>query len=114
MILLNAMSLQETGVQQSFQDVKADHWAAGAIAKVQALGWMSGYPDGKFRPDEKLTQAEAVAVMNGLLQRPKAVSTVPWNDIQEHDWFSQDVQSASVKLRIIRFKNGSERVEIEP
>lgn len=44
-----------------YQDTKA-HWAASDIKKVRNLGLISGYPDGSFKPDSGLTNAEAAAL----------------------------------------------------
>ncbi len=52
---------------QTFPDVPATHWAREAIRRASAAGFMRGYDDGRFRPDQTLTQVEAaVALANGL------------------------------------------------
>ncbi len=47
----------------------ATHWAAQAIGAAAAQGWIGGYPDGTFRPENGLTRAEACAVLNRMLGR---------------------------------------------
>lgn len=47
----------------------AGHWAEAAIEKVKAAGLMSGYPDGKFRPDQPVTRAELAAVLVRLIDK---------------------------------------------
>lgn len=53
----------------SFTDVPSNHWAAAFIREASRDGWLSGYPDGSFRPDSAITRAEAAAAANGLLGR---------------------------------------------
>lgn len=51
----------------TFSDVPATYWAASAIAKAQQMGFITGFPDGTFRPGLNLTRAQAiVALVNGL------------------------------------------------
>lgn len=55
------------GTQSGFSDVPATHWAAPAIAALAEKGWINGYEDGTFRPDEGITRAQAVKILNALL-----------------------------------------------
>ena len=52
----------------SFKDVSAEHWAADEIALIEYAGWIEGY-EGYFRPDDTLTRAEAVTIVNRMLGR---------------------------------------------
>ena len=49
---------ETTGAANYFNDVSAKYWAANAIAICAKLGWITGYPDGTFRPDKNVTRAE--------------------------------------------------------
>jgi uncharacterized repeat protein (TIGR02543 family) len=51
-----------------FSDI-AGHWAALEISKAANNGWVSGYPDGTFRPNQKITRAEAMSLINRVLNR---------------------------------------------
>ncbi len=53
----------------SFSDVKSGHWAKKYIDKAQKQGFVTGYPDGTYRPDNNITRAEAVTVVNRMLSR---------------------------------------------
>lgn len=50
-----------------YSDVSASHWASGYIASANNAGWLNGYPDGSFSPDSIVTLAEAVTVLEKLL-----------------------------------------------
>lgn len=51
--------------QKGFADTE-QHWAAGSIANMTGKGFFSGYPDGTFKPDQPMTQAEAVTLVMNL------------------------------------------------
>ncbi len=53
----------------SFSDVPADSWAAPYVATASAKGWISGFKDGTFHPNDKITRAEAVTILNRMLGR---------------------------------------------
>ena len=54
---------------KTFTDVSQDHWAYNVIQKAAEAGWISGYPDGSFKPDQPITRAEVVAITNRMLNR---------------------------------------------
>jgi len=53
-MLLEFESVTDTG---QFEDVKASNWFASSVATVATNGLVSGYPDGNFRPNGKITRA---------------------------------------------------------
>lgn len=84
-----------------FSDISG-HWAAVEIAKAAANGWVNGYPDGTFKPDQKITRAEAMALVNRVLNRdPEDPSDlldnmIKWPDNMDTDkWYYLDVQEAT-------------------
>ena len=58
----------ESGTMR-FSDVPSTHWAYSAIASAAEKGWINGYSDGTFRPDNNITRAEAVTLTNAVLNR---------------------------------------------
>ena len=91
----------ETNSAASFRDT-GGHWAASAIAKIASLGWIEGYPDGTFRPDQTVTRAELMAMMNRALGRnPQSTADLlngmkSWTDNQNMAaWYYLDVQEAT-------------------
>ncbi|WP_145415327.1 S-layer homology domain-containing protein, partial [Paenibacillus xylanexedens] len=83
----------------SFTDVATDLWAADAIAHVQSTGLMTGYNDGTFKPDSKLTRAEAVKVLNVLFKRTPltGVATPSFSDVPATHWAYADIEAAAQK-----------------
>lgn len=53
----------------SFSDVSSNSWAVPYIATASAKGWISGFQDGSFHPDDKITRAQAVTIINKMLGR---------------------------------------------
>lgn len=61
-----------------FSDAQ-DHWALASIQNAVAKGWVSGYPDGTFKPEQNITRAEAVKIINTMLGRDLEKSQLPSN-----------------------------------
>ncbi len=60
---------QLTDGAATFTDVPASHWAAKSIAYAAKRGWVTGYADGTFKPNNNITRAEVSAVTCRLLER---------------------------------------------
>lgn len=58
----------EKAGSSDFEDVK-DHWAKDAIDKLYGNKNVTGYPDGSFKPNAKITRAEAVTILNSVFNR---------------------------------------------
>ena len=66
--LLSRFTEAKTVATTSFSDT-ASHWARSTIETASANGWVTGYPDGTFRPNNSITRAEAMAMLNRMLGR---------------------------------------------
>ena len=92
-----------------FGDVPAGHWAASWVQAAYAAGWVSGYPDGSFRPDAPVTRAEATAVLDkawGLA--PAAVEALSFND-EAGSWAAGWVEAARAAGLVSGYPDGSFR-----
>jgi hypothetical protein len=66
-LITKTFQLSESNQLNRFKDVKSDFWAAKAIASTAEKGFLRGFPDGTFRPQNNLTKIQAlVSVVNGL------------------------------------------------
>ena len=82
-----------------FTDI-AGHWARESINDAATAGWINGYSDDTFRPDNAITRAEAVTLVNNVLQRkPDADhmldSMITWPDNPESAWYYEAIQEAT-------------------
>jgi|GEM_PF-1697590 len=81
-----------------YPDVEDSHWAHDFIAALSQGGWMSGYPDGTFRPGKELSRAEAVTMINRLFKRGPLYgisSSAGWPDVPLSYWAFRDIMEAS-------------------
>ena len=88
------------GTTQTFSDISG-HWAEEYIRRVAGLDWIKGFEDGTFRPDSYITRAEAITMINRVLNRiPEEPDdllpgTTVWADCNPGDWFYLAVQEAA-------------------
>lgn len=64
----------------------AGHWAEGTIQKWMDAGKISGYSDGSYKPDNNITRAEFVKLVNGTIDFSKKAN-VAYKDVTTADWF---------------------------
>lgn len=85
-----------------FSDVSANKWYVDYVTKAGELGLVTGYSDGTFRPENKVTRAETVTMINRMMGRdPETASelktiTSPFTDTPESAWYYMDMLEASV------------------
>ena len=98
----------------SFSDLSG-HWAASEISKAYQNGWVTGYSDGTFRPDRSITRAEAVTLINRVLERelPEDAELLDemnvWSDNRDTGkWYYLDIQEATNSHAYTRDKKGKE------
>lgn len=91
----------EGSTRISFTDIKG-HWAEKSILLAASNGWINGYNDGSFRPDQNITRAETFAMINRVLERKvehvnDLVSDMnTWVDnMDTTQWYYFDVQEAT-------------------
>lgn len=86
-----------------FSDVPADHWASAQIGAAVAQGWLTGYPDGTFAPENGLTRAEACTVLGRVTDRQgdaaqaqKLLTLGLYSDVTQRHWAASAIAEASV------------------
>ena len=86
--------------ESSFTDVPTTHWASKYVALAENLGWITGYPDGSFQPSKNITRAEAMTLINRVLERSveeenMLADMVQWIDNDSSAWYYEAVQEAT-------------------
>jgi len=105
-------NLTHTG-DNLFPDIQG-HWAAANINAVAQMGWVVGFPDGTFAPNQNITRAEVAAIVNRILVRhPETVDDllqgmIIWPDNMDTSaWFYLDLQEATNSHNYVRKSEGS-------
>ncbi len=102
-------------IKTEFTDIKG-HWGYNEISRAYELGWINGYPDGTFKPDNCIIRAEVVTVINRVLNRKvetesdmvEGMKTWPDNADKEK-WYYLDIQEAANSHEYNLKENGYEK-----
>jgi uncharacterized repeat protein (TIGR02543 family) len=89
----------ELGSASKFTDIPG-HWAEKYITSSEIKGWIKGYNDLTFKPEQDITRAETMTLINNVLARivpeenihPEALS---WTDIESSEWYYEAVMEAT-------------------
>ena len=92
-----------------FSDIK-NHWANGVINSAAQKGWVNGYEDGIYKPNQSITRAEFVALVNNVLnRRVKKADILPeakqFPDLMKNKWYYATMQEAINSHHYTREKN---------
>ena len=104
-------------VECEYTDIKG-HWAEKYIKAVYLLEIINGYEDGTFKPDQYITRAEVMAIVNRALVRyahhdgVKKGEYVEWSDCHVNDWYYHDVVEATNTHDYDRDDNGYQESHI--
>ena len=84
--------------KEDLKDIKG-HWAEKAISSGIQKGWVIGFEDDTFKPDDELTRAEFTVIMNRILGRLPDKGKIPENikvykDLDKSDWYYYDFVEA--------------------
>lgn len=88
--------------EKNFIDVPASFWASQAIKDLYSHGYIGGYPDGCFKPENNISRAEFVTIINKILKLSKFTPVKDdFQDAASTDWFYEPVENA-VHAKIIK------------
>ncbi len=70
-----------------FKDLPTGHWASNAVRTAVQQGWVSGFPDGTFKPSQPVTREE-MAMIIGKAEgvQPRLPLLPPFADVDHSDW----------------------------
>lgn len=89
LILINNFAFAET----TFTDID-NHWAEDVIKKWQSSGYISGYPDGSFKPDNPVTRAELSKILTAAFEL-KDSDQLTFEDVSEEEWYYPYLEKSS-------------------
>lgn len=110
-IVVKALGIQPSSGGKVFTDVPAGHWAANAIASASNAGLIGGFPDGTFKPEEKITRAQALIILSKALagegpHLPNAMAK--FTDANAvPDWAKGAIESAAAAGIIVNFPDAT-------
>ncbi|MBB6635805.1 S-layer homology domain-containing protein [Cohnella thailandensis] len=90
-----AVDNEPASASAGFTDT-AGHWAEALIRQAQAAGFMKGFADGSFKPNQALSRAETVAILNKLIGLTAGSGEAPlYTDVPQAHWAYKDIQAAA-------------------
>lgn len=93
---INEEPRKETVKRQIYSDMNSEHWAFDSVDMLKSKKVVSGYPDGSFRPEQKITRAEFLKIIiNAFTLVPGVEETGSFIDVGEEDWYKYYVDIAS-------------------
>jgi len=99
----------EKGVEETvvgFSDI-INHWAQSSIESIVAKGIAGGYPDGTFKPNNSITRAEFVAMMNSLLKLETVTYEGQFTDVKSSNWFADSIATAAANGLVGGYPDGT-------
>lgn len=85
--IINRVFGYEASGASSFTDVASTHWAAGEIATAARLGYINGYPDGTFHPEEAVSRGALAEILRKAANLPAAdTAESPFVDLEQPGW----------------------------
>ena len=98
----------------SFIDLDASHWGYKAVRSAASHGWISGYPDGSFRPEKAISRAEVTSITNRMLNRYADLDwidahrdeVIRFSDVGRSDWYFEPVMEATMGHDFTRDADG--------
>ncbi|CEN74567.1 S-layer-like domain-containing protein [[Clostridium] sordellii] len=98
-ILVRSNSDIKQKLKKVFPDIDDSHWASKYIEKAAELGYMLGYEDGSFKPDQVITRGETVVTLNRIYRNPCDLketnnSKILFTDLDKNNWAYNDIIKA--------------------
>lgn len=101
MIAGRFLPLTGNGQPQEFSDIPVDHWCHQHVRVLRRQNVLNGYPDGTFRPNQKVTQIEALKILINASRSGVALPTITtqrYTDARISDWWAPYIQFAQDSL----------------
>jgi hypothetical protein len=99
------LQMDDSPLLAGFADISM-HWAKGSIVKLTDLKLVKGYDNYRFLPDQTITRAEAVVLLNRAFSWQN-ISAKPFSDVLKSDWYEEAVTHAAAGGVISGYPDGS-------
>lgn len=99
-LMIKLFDINSENVMNRFTDVSENDWYYNAILASVNKGFIAGYPDGSFKPNQFITRAEACKIVNKMLDRKPTKPgfynhLIDWPDLSENAWYYLDMVEAT-------------------
>lgn len=105
-IIVGAFDIEMVSTTGSFTDISG-HWGATYIEAAKAAGVTGGYSDKTFRPNAKITRAEALKIMLEAADVSFTAAAADFSDVKSSDWFAKYVNYASANDIVGGYADGT-------
>lgn len=92
--LVIPVTVQAQSSSISFSDVPANYWAADFIEELADRGVIRGFPDGSFRPNERVTRAQFAAMVRQAFDKNPERAAVDFIDVPNDYWAYSAIREA--------------------
>ena len=101
-VIALAFAYEPESYSCSFTDVSVNDWFYTYVAQAASYGWIGGYADGSFGPNDLITRAQVTTIVNNMLGREAdrsyvnnhADTLVQFNDLTSIHWAYYDIMEA--------------------
>ena len=110
-MLARVMEVDAPVIFADYKDVPQDHWANEAISKAASSGLLVGYPDGSFKPEERMTRPEMAAIAATMVlfeSEAQASDASGFTDVQGH-WAEDAIKRAAAAGIVSGYGDGTFR-----
>lgn len=80
--------------ERTLKDI-GGHWAEQQILFLTEKGWISGYPDGTYKPNQSITRAQAAAIISNFLALTTTNKDISFSDVEKSFWASDSIRLAA-------------------
>ena len=99
-VVLSVAALASTtsALASTYSDVPENAWYTGYVNKISELKGFAGYEDNTFKPDNPITRAEAVKIINSVLGRNDYRNEKnPFGDVSQNHWAYKQILEAAIE-----------------
>ena len=107
-VLMMVLSLMIPNFAFGATNDYTNHWAKETIQKWFDNDQLKGYEDGSFKPDQTITRAEFMTMVNNAYEFTEKAE-ISFKDVKSSDWFYQEVQKAAAEAYIIGYEDNTAR-----
>lgn len=110
-IAVKALELPPGDNNHDFTDVEPNYWASPAIRAISNSGLVAGFPDGTFRPEERITRAQVLVILAKALGNQITSNPNQFNRYSDRqaipDWATASVSKAANAGILVNFPDAS-------